>query len=128
MILQAEIWTIMVIQHSKDEDSKYRKYSRKKKLIHLVLARNKFTAETHRNSPELRNELKYPGIFFFFTAGVSDASEPRRNRVGETKKKEDTRRTPESGESYPFRCPTRVRHRHDAKNGVFVQPRIRIHS
>ena len=87
MILQAEIWTIMVIQHSKDKDSKYRKYSRKKKLIHLVLARNKFTAETHRNSPELRNELKYPGIFFFFTAGVSDASELRRNRVGETKKK-----------------------------------------
>ena len=77
----------MVIQHSKDKDSKYRKYSRKKKLIHLVLARNKFTAETHRNSPELRNELKYPGIFFFFTAGVSDASELRRNRVGETKKK-----------------------------------------
>ena len=32
-------------------------------------------------------------------------------RVGETKKKkkkEDTRRTPVSGESYPFRCPTRV--------------------
>ena len=48
-------------------------------------------------------------------------------RVGETKKKkrkEDTRRTPESGESYPFRCPTCVRHRHDAKNGVSVQPSI----
>ena len=71
---------------------------------------------------------------FFFTAGVLDASEQRRSRVGaasahvgETKKrkrKEDTRRTPVSGESYPFRCLKCVRHRHDAKNGVSVQPRI----
>ena len=61
---------------------------------------------------------------------VGVVSEPCRRRVGacrrneKKKKKEDTRRTPESGESYPFRCPTCVRHRHDAKNGVFVQPSI----
>ena len=74
-------------------------------------------------------------FFFFFTAGVSDASEPRRSRVGaasarvgETKKKkEDTRRTPESGESYPFRCPTRVQHQHDTKNGVSEQPRFKVY-
>ena len=45
-------------------------------------------------------------------------------RVGETKKKEDTRRTPEFSKSYPFRCPTLVQHRHDAKNGVSMQPSL----
>ena len=35
---------------------------------------------------------------------VKAVSEKRKN-----KKKRDTRRTPESGESYPYRCPTRVR-------------------
>ena len=65
---------------------------------------------------------------FFSTAGVSEPrrshSEPCQSRVGEAKKrkKRDTRRTPESGESYPYRCPTCIRHRHDAKNGVSVQP------
>ena len=70
-------------------------------------------------------------LLFFFTAGVSEQRRSRVGaasaRVGETKKKEkkeDTRRTPVSGESYPFRCPTRVRHRHDAKNGVSVQPSV----
>ena len=56
-------------------------------------------------------------------------SEPCQSRVGEAKKKKkkrDTRRTPESGESYPYRCPTRVRHRHDAKNGVSVQPSLEL--
>ena len=49
---------------------------------------------------------------FFSTAGVSEPrrshSEPCQSRVGEAKKrkKRDTRRTPESGESYPYRCPT----------------------
>ena len=58
---------------------------------------------------------------------VETVSEKRKKKKKE-KKKEDTRRTLESGKSYPFRCPTHVRHRHDAKNGVSVQPRIRIHS
>ena len=63
--------------------------------------------------------------FFFFTAGVSDASEPRRRRVGaasEMRKKKGHRRTSETGASSPFRCPTRVGRGHDAKNGVSVQP------
>ena len=91
------------------------------------------SAEIGRNS---RNDPKYAEIFFFFhcwrVRSIGAASELCRSRVGaasarvgETKKKEDTRRTPESGESYPFRCPTRVRHRHDAKNGVSVPPRLR---
>ena len=60
---------------------------------------------------------------------VGAVSEPYRRHVGacrrngKKKKKEDTRWTPVSGESYPFRCLTCVRHRHDAKNGVSVQPR-----
>ena len=76
-------------------------------------------------------------LLFFFTAGMSDASEPCQGRVGaasahvgetkKKKKKEDTRRTPVSGESYPFRCPTRVQHQHDTKNGVSVQPRFKVY-
>ena len=68
------------------------------------------SAEIGRNG---RNDPKYAEIFFFFfTAGVSEASEPRQSCVGavsaprrrvsekrkKKKKKEDTRRTPESGE------------------------------
>ena len=59
---------------------------------------------------------------------MSDASEPRRRRVGavsEKRKKEKEkghRWTPESGASSPFRCPTHVGRGHDAKNGVSVQP------
>ena len=39
------------------------------------------------------------------------------------KKKKGHRWTPESDASYPFRCPTRVGHQHDAKNGVSAQPK-----
>ena len=39
------------------------------------------------------------------------------------KKNRDTSQTSESGESYRYRCPTRVEHRYIAKNGVLVQPR-----
>ena len=86
-----------------------------------------------------RNDPKYAEIFFFSSllacwkrrSRVGAVSEPCWRCVGacrrnEKKKKEDTRRTPESGESYPFRCLTRVRHRHDAKNGVSVQRRIQL--
>ena len=103
-----------------------------------ILYRTKFSfqpklagmAEMTRNMPK----------FSFFSSllacrkcrsRVGAVSEPCRRRVGacrrnekKKKKKEDTRRTPESSESYPFRCPTRVRHRHDAKNGVSVQPSV----
>ena len=65
-------------------------------------------------------------IFFFFFLHCW-----RFGRVGSTlmrvrkkKKKEDTCRTLESGESYPFPCLTRVQHRHDAKNGMSVQPSL----
>ena len=66
----------------------------------------------------------FPSSFFFFSPLAC------RSRVGAVsekwKKKErhSPDRTPESGESYPFWCLTYVRHRHDAKNGVFVQPRL----
>ena len=84
--------------------------------------------QRQRQRAEVRGQTSV--IFLFFsTAGASEPrrshSEPCQSRVGEAKKKKkkrDTRRTPESGESYPYRCPTRVRHRHDAKNGVSVQP------
>ena len=55
---------------------------------------------------------------------VGAVSEPRRHVSEKRKKKEDTRRTPEFGKSYPFRCPTLVQHRHDAKNGVSMQPSL----
>ena len=77
------------------------------------------SAEIGRNG---RNDPKYAEIFFFFlhcwrVGSVGAASELCRSRVGaesarvgETKKKKkDTRRTPESSESYPFRCPTPTR-------------------
>ena len=74
-------------------------------------------------------------IFLFFsTAGmleprqsrVKAVSAPCRRSEKKEKKKRDTRRTPESGESYQYRCPTCVRHRHDAKNGVSMQPRLYV--
>ena len=40
-------------------------------------------------------------------------------------KKKDTARTLESGESYRYRCLTRVGHRYFAKNGMSVQPEVR---
>ena len=69
-------------------------------------------------------------LLFFFTAGVSDASEQRRSRVGaasarvgETKKKKKKRTL--AGHRYPAsRTRSGVRHRHDAKNGVSVQPSV----
>ena len=71
-------------------------------------------------------------FFFFFSllacrtrrSRIGAVSGPRRSRVGESGKKKKKRhcRTPESCASYPFRCPTRVGHGHDAKNGVSVQP------
>ena len=51
-----------------------------------------------------------------------------RSHVGavlEKQKKKGHRRTPESGASSPFRCPTRVGHRHSAKNGMSMQPSSR---
>ena len=71
-------------------------------------------------------------MIFFFPASVSDTLEPRWRRVGvvlapcrrSEKKKKGHRRTPESGTSSLFRCPTRVERGHDAKNGVSVQPRL----
>ena len=83
-----------------------------------------------RQRAEVRGQTFVIFLFFFSIAGVSEPrrshSEPCQSCVGEAKKKKkkrDTRRTPESSESYPYRCPTRVRHQHDAKNGVSVQPR-----
>ena len=68
--------------------------------------------------------------FLFFSSLL--VCRTRRSHVGtasahveKKKKKEDTRRTPESDESYLFQCPTRVRHQHDTKNGVSVQPRMK---
>ena len=69
-----------------------------------------FRLKVARMAGMTRNMPKFS--FFFFTAGVSEASEPRQSRVGavsaprrrvsekqkKKKKKEDTRRTPESGE------------------------------
>ena len=77
----------------------------------------------------------FPLFFFFFhcwrVGRVGAASAPCLSRVGavsenreKKKKKKRHCRTPESGASYPFRCPTRVGHGHDAKNGVSVQPRL----
>ena len=60
-------------------------------------------------------------IFFFHCWRVGAASEPCQSRVSavlEKRKKKNTRRTPESGESYPYS----VRHVSDAKNSVSVQP------
>ena len=61
-------------------------------------------------------------IFFFFFSLLACQSRVRAVSEKQKKKKRDTRRTPESGESYPYWCPTRVRHRHNAKNGVSMQP------
>ena len=84
--------------------------------------------QRQRQRAEVRGQTSV--IFLFFHCWrVGAASEPfgavskpcRRSK--KKKKKRDTRWIPESGESYPYRCPTRVRHQHDAKNGVSVQPR-----
>ena len=70
-------------------------------------------------------------IFFIFTVGMSNVSEPRRRHIGavsepcrrseKKRKRKGHRRTPKSSASYLFRCPTRVGHGHNAKNGVSVQ-------
>ena len=82
-----------------------------------------------RQRAEVRGQTSVIFLFFFHCWRVGAASEPfgamskpcRRSKK-KKKKKIYTRRTLESGESYPYRCSTRVRHRHDAKNGVSVQP------
>ena len=71
--------------------------------------------------------LWFVSLFFFFHCWrVGVTLEPCRCRVGETKKEEETALTPESRESYRFRCLIRVGHWHDAKNAVSVQPRFFI--
>ena len=61
--------------------------------------------------------------FFFFTTGMSDASESCWRSEKKEKEKKGHHWTPESDASYPFRCPTRVGHQHDTKNGVSAQPK-----
>ena len=62
-----------------------------------------------RQQAEVRGQTSVIFLFFFHCWRVGAATEPCQNRVGEVKKKKkrrDTRWTPESGESYPYRCPT----------------------
>ena len=63
----------------------------------------------------------FPFFFFFFIVGMSIVSEPCWKKKLIVK---DTARTPESDESYWSRCPTHVKHQHNAKNAISVQPRV----
>ena len=64
-----------------------------------------------RQRAEVRGQTSVIFLFFFPLLACRSHSKPCQSRVGEAKKKkkEDTRRTPESGESYLFRCPTPTR-------------------
>ena len=56
---------------------------------------------------EVRGQTSVIFLFFFHCWCVGAASEPCQSHVGEAKKKKrDTHRTLESGESYPYWCPT----------------------
>ena len=65
--------------------------------------------ERQRQRAEVRGQTSVISLFFPLLACRSRVGAIR-SRVGEAKKKKrDTRRTPESGESYPYRCPTPTR-------------------
>ena len=67
-------------------------------------------------------------VIFYFSFSFSFfsllACPPCWSCVGEAKKKKKKKKTLESGESCRYPCSTRVGHRHVAKNGVSVQPRM----
>ena len=73
--------------------------------------------QQQRQRAEVRGQTSVIFLFFFpllacrsrvgaIWSRVKAVSEKRKKK----KKKRDTRRTPESGESYPYQCPTCVRH------------------
>ena len=114
---------IWVREHRKRK--RKRKRSRRRRRREEQLADRLDLAPASDGGQRQRAEVRGQTFvnFFFSIAGVSELRRSRVKAVSEKQKKRDTRRTPESGESYPYQCPTHVRHRHGAKNGVSVQPR-----
>ena len=112
-------------------EKRKRKRSRRRREEQLAdrldLAPASDGGQWQRQQAEVRGQTSVIFLFFFpllaCRSRVGAVSKPCRRSEKKKKKRRDTRWTPESGESYPYRCPTRVRHQHDAKNGVSVQPR-----
>ena len=84
-----------------------------------------FTVSNSKLSPTTVKICDFLLLLFFFTIGMLDTSEPCRHlsekrKKKEKKKKKDTRRhrNPTS------RIRSGIRHWHNAKNGVSVQPRL----
>ena len=118
---------IWVREQRKRKRSRRRRRREEQLADRLDLAPASDGGQRQRQRAEVRGQTSVIFLFFPLLACRSrvGAIRSRVKAVSEKrkkKKKRDTRRTPESGESYPYRCPTRVQHRHDAKNGVSVQP------
>ena len=82
--------------------------------LNLALASD----EGQRQWAEVRGQTSVIFLFFFFRCWLLEPRRSHSKPCRRSEKKKNTRRTPESGESYPYS----VRHVFDAKNSVSVQP------
>ena len=108
----AEEEGIWVREQRKRKRSRRRRRREEQLADRLDLALASDGGQRQWQRAEVRGQTSVIFLFLFFHYWrVGVASEPCESRVGEAKKKKkkDTRRTPESGESYPYRCLTSTR-------------------
>ena len=104
-------------------EQRKRKRSRRRREEQLAdrldLAPASDGGQRQRQRAEVRGQTSVIFLFFFHCWRVGAASEPCQSRVREAKKKKETLAGHRNQASHTH---TGVRHRHNAKNGVSMQP------